>query len=140
MRVGVVRPEGGVVSGYLGASALLAGIDPVPWARAQMAFTLGFHIILVPLGVSWALMTLIANYRGLRRRDDDAPLDMDKLYASITAPLAQDNDSVEMSSMGPESPVRADFPVSGAYLICDKEALAFYYSFTDPDEGDGESS
>ncbi|MDP9144827.1 MAG: cytochrome ubiquinol oxidase subunit I, partial [Actinomycetota bacterium] len=39
-------------------------VDPVPWARAQMAFTLGFHIILVPLGVSWAAMTLIANYRG----------------------------------------------------------------------------
>ncbi len=39
-------------------------VDPVPWARAQMAFTLAFHIILVPLGVSWAFMTLIANYRG----------------------------------------------------------------------------
>ena len=24
-------------------------VNPVPWARAQMAFTLGFHIILVPL-------------------------------------------------------------------------------------------
>jgi len=47
-------------------------VDPVPWARAQMAFTLAFHIILVPLGVSWAFMTLIANYRGLRRNDRDA--------------------------------------------------------------------
>ena len=28
-----------------------------------------FHIILVPLGVSWALMALIANYRGLRHGD-----------------------------------------------------------------------
>ena len=45
---------------------LVAAVDPVPWARAQMAFTLAFHIILVPLGVSWAFMTLIANYRGLR--------------------------------------------------------------------------
>jgi cytochrome d ubiquinol oxidase subunit I len=27
-----------------------AAIDPVPWARAQMAFTLATHIILVPLG------------------------------------------------------------------------------------------
>jgi cytochrome bd ubiquinol oxidase subunit I len=52
--------------------ALLAAIDPVPWARAQMAFTLGFHIILVPLGVSWAAMALIANYRGIRRNDRDA--------------------------------------------------------------------
>ena len=24
-------------------------VDPVPWARAQMAFTLAVHIILVPL-------------------------------------------------------------------------------------------
>ena len=44
-------------------------VNPVPWARAQMAFTLACHIILVPLGVSWAFMMLIANYRGLRRND-----------------------------------------------------------------------
>jgi cytochrome bd ubiquinol oxidase subunit I len=37
-----------------------------------MAFTLMFHIILVPLGVSWAFMTLIANYRALRHGDRDA--------------------------------------------------------------------
>jgi cytochrome bd ubiquinol oxidase subunit I len=37
-----------------------------------MAFTLGSHIILVPLGVSWAFMALIANYRGIRRNDADA--------------------------------------------------------------------
>jgi cytochrome bd ubiquinol oxidase subunit I len=48
--------------------AILA-VNPVPWARAQMAFTLACHIILVPLGVSWAFMALIANYRGLKRND-----------------------------------------------------------------------
>ena len=37
-----------------------------------MAFTLASHIILVPLGVSWAFMTLIANYRALRHDDRDA--------------------------------------------------------------------
>jgi len=47
-------------------------VNPVPWARAQMAFTLAFHIILVPLGVSWAAMTLIANYRAIKRHDVDA--------------------------------------------------------------------
>jgi cytochrome d ubiquinol oxidase subunit I len=52
--------------------ALLAVVDPVPWARAQMAFTLAFHIILVPLGVSWAFMVLIANYRGIKKKDADA--------------------------------------------------------------------
>src|SRR3954462_2372237 len=49
-------------------------IDPVPWARSQMAFTLAFHIILVPLGVSWSVMTLIANYRGIKHGDQDAML------------------------------------------------------------------
>jgi cytochrome bd ubiquinol oxidase subunit I len=48
--------------------------DPVPWARAQMAFTLASHIILVPLGVSWACMTLMANWRAIKRDDRDALL------------------------------------------------------------------
>ena len=39
-----------------------------------MAFTLAFHIILVPLGVSWAFMTLVANYRALKHDDADALL------------------------------------------------------------------
>ena len=52
--------------------AVAAAVNPVPWARAQMAFTLAFHIILVPLGVSWAFMTLIANYRAIKRGDHDA--------------------------------------------------------------------
>src|SRR5215207_2707481 len=50
----------------------VGAVDPVPWARAQMAFTLAFHIILVPLGVSWAFMTLVANYRAVRHDDRDA--------------------------------------------------------------------
>jgi cytochrome bd ubiquinol oxidase subunit I len=37
-----------------------------------MAFTLASHIILVPLGVSWACMTLIANWRAIKRDDGDA--------------------------------------------------------------------
>jgi cytochrome d ubiquinol oxidase subunit I len=37
-----------------------------------MAFTLGFHIILVPLGVAWAFMAMIANWRGLKRDDPEA--------------------------------------------------------------------
>ena len=54
------------------AAAAVGAVDPVPWARSQMAFTLGFHIILVPLGVSWAAMALIANYRGVKHDDRDA--------------------------------------------------------------------
>jgi cytochrome d ubiquinol oxidase subunit I len=41
-------------------------------ARSQMAFTLGFHIILASLGVALPAMMLIANYLGLRRDDPDA--------------------------------------------------------------------
>jgi cytochrome d ubiquinol oxidase subunit I len=60
--------------GPLGDILPVLAVDPVPWARAQMAFTLAAHIILVPLGVSWAFMTLIANYRGLRHGDRDSLL------------------------------------------------------------------
>jgi cytochrome bd ubiquinol oxidase subunit I len=38
-------------------------------ARSQMAFTLGFHIILASLGVAFPALMLIANYRGLRKND-----------------------------------------------------------------------
>jgi cytochrome bd ubiquinol oxidase subunit I len=53
--------------------ALLA-VNPVPWARSQMAFTLGAHIILVPLGVTWAFMAMVANYRAVKHDDADALL------------------------------------------------------------------
>src|SRR5690349_14794061 len=41
-------------------------------ARSQMAFTLGFHIILASLGVAFPALMLVANYIGLRRDDADA--------------------------------------------------------------------
>jgi cytochrome d ubiquinol oxidase subunit I len=53
-------------------------IDALPMAaqleaaRSQMAFTLGFHIILASLGVAFPALMLIANYRGLKRDDADA--------------------------------------------------------------------
>src|SRR4051812_26614203 len=49
-------------------------VNPVPWARSQMAFTLAFHIVLVPLGVAWGFLTLVANYRALKHDDADALL------------------------------------------------------------------
>jgi cytochrome d ubiquinol oxidase subunit I len=50
----------------------LLAVNPVPWARSQMAFTLAFHIVLVPLGVSWAFFTLIANYKAIKHDDEGA--------------------------------------------------------------------
>ena len=61
-----------LVSDTVAALVAVAAVDPVPWARGQMAFTLACHIILVPLGVSWAFMTLVAHYRALRKDDEDA--------------------------------------------------------------------
>jgi cytochrome d ubiquinol oxidase subunit I len=43
-------------------------------ARSQMAFTLGFHIILACLGVGFPLVMLIANYIGLKKNDEVALL------------------------------------------------------------------
>jgi cytochrome d ubiquinol oxidase subunit I len=58
-----------VVLGLLSLAA--AQLAP---ARSQMAFTLGFHIVLASLGVAFPALMLIANYRGLRRGDADALL------------------------------------------------------------------
>jgi hypothetical protein len=41
-------------------------------ARSQMAFTLGFHIVLACIGVACPAIILVANYRGLKRGDEDA--------------------------------------------------------------------
>jgi cytochrome bd ubiquinol oxidase subunit I len=41
-------------------------------ARLLMAFTLGSHIILVPLGVAFPALVLIANFIGLKRKDPTA--------------------------------------------------------------------
>jgi cytochrome d ubiquinol oxidase subunit I len=50
------------------AAAVPEGLLP---ARSQMGFTLGVHIILVPLGVVFPIFMLVANYLGLRRDDAD---------------------------------------------------------------------
>jgi cytochrome bd ubiquinol oxidase subunit I len=56
-------------------------LDPLPLAasasnllaaREQMAFTLGFHIVLACLGVALPAIVLVANYIGLKRGDRDA--------------------------------------------------------------------
>jgi cytochrome d ubiquinol oxidase subunit I len=54
------------------AETLSFAASNLGWARSQMAFTLGFHIILASIGVAFPAIMLIANYRGLRRDDPDA--------------------------------------------------------------------
>ncbi|HWN64004.1 MAG TPA: cytochrome ubiquinol oxidase subunit I, partial [Streptosporangiaceae bacterium] len=53
------------------AAGARAGAQVVP-ARAQMATTLGFHIILASLGIALPTIVLLAEFTGLRRRDEVA--------------------------------------------------------------------
>jgi cytochrome bd ubiquinol oxidase subunit I len=67
---------------------LFAAADPAQLlpAREQMAFTLGFHIILVPFGVAFTTLMLIANYRGIRHRDETALL-LARRWSQVAAVL-----------------------------------------------------
>jgi cytochrome d ubiquinol oxidase subunit I len=55
-------------------------------AREQMAFTLGFHIVLASIGIAFPAITLIANWRGLRRGDEDA-LELARRWSKAMAVL-----------------------------------------------------
>jgi cytochrome d ubiquinol oxidase subunit I len=55
-------------------------------AREQMAFTLGFHIILVPFGLAFTFLMLVANYRGIRHADADAML-LARRWSKVSAVL-----------------------------------------------------
>jgi cytochrome d ubiquinol oxidase subunit I len=51
-----------------------------------MAFTLGFHIILVPFGVALTFITMVANYSGIRHGDDIA-LRLAQRWSKVAAVL-----------------------------------------------------
>ncbi len=64
-------------------TTLAASSELLP-ARSQMAFTLGFHIILASLGVAFPALMLIANYIGLRRNDPVA-LELARRWSKVAA-------------------------------------------------------
>ncbi|MGW2211630.1 cytochrome ubiquinol oxidase subunit I [Streptomyces sp. NPDC001781] len=66
--------------------AAAAEPDQLLPAREQMAFTLGFHIILVPFGVALTSLMLVANHRGLRR-GDEAALMLARRWSKVAAVL-----------------------------------------------------
>ncbi|MYV42196.1 cytochrome ubiquinol oxidase subunit I [Streptomyces sp. SID1328] len=66
--------------------AAAAEPDQLLPAREQMAFTLGFHIILVPFGVALTSLMLVANYRGLRK-GDEAALVLARRWSKVAAVL-----------------------------------------------------
>jgi cytochrome bd ubiquinol oxidase subunit I len=69
----------------VGVTALGDPVQLLP-AREQMAFTLGFHIILVPFGMAFTTLMLIAEYRGIRRGDDVALL-LARRWSQVAAVL-----------------------------------------------------
>jgi cytochrome bd ubiquinol oxidase subunit I len=72
---------------WTAAEGLAAVEPPQLWpAREQMAFTLGFHIILVPFGVALTALMLVANYRGIRRGDATALL-LARRWSQVAAVL-----------------------------------------------------
>src|SRR6202020_767318 len=58
-------------SGMALLAAAQGGAQVVP-ARAQMATTLGFHIILACFGIALPTIVLVAEYLGLRHADETA--------------------------------------------------------------------
>jgi cytochrome d ubiquinol oxidase subunit I len=54
------------------ALGLIATVREVVPARAQMASTLGFHIILACFGIAFPTIVLVAEYIGLKRSDETA--------------------------------------------------------------------
>src|SRR5438270_8814265 len=69
-----------------GGMTVLADPSQLAPAREQMAFTLGFHIILVPFGVAFTFLMLVANYRGIRHGDADALL-LAERWSKVSAVL-----------------------------------------------------
>ena len=65
-------------------TTLLATSSQLLPARSQMAFTLGFHIILASLGVAFPAMMLIANYIGLKKADPVA-LELAQRWSKVAA-------------------------------------------------------
>ncbi len=68
----------------LDALPLAASASNLLAAREQMAFTLGFHIVLSCLGVAFPAMILIALYIGLKRGDADA-MELAKRWSKMMA-------------------------------------------------------
>jgi cytochrome bd ubiquinol oxidase subunit I len=65
---------------------VLAASSQLLPARSQMAFTLGFHIVLSCMGVAFPAITMVANYLGIRRGDRDA-LTLARRWSKVMAVL-----------------------------------------------------
>ena len=73
-----------LMSGALASLFTLATSSELLPARSQMAFTLGFHIILASLGVAFPAMMMIANWIGLKK-DDPVALELANRWSKVAA-------------------------------------------------------
>src|SRR5216684_506292 len=79
------RPRSDSVASVSLTGVVAASSQLLP-AREQMAFTLGFHIVLASMGVAFPAITLIANYRGVRK-GDEAALTLARRWSKVMAVL-----------------------------------------------------
>ena len=59
-------------------------MSPLTAARIQMELSLGFHMIFAAIGVAMPLLMLIAEWRWIRRQDEDARR-LAHVWAKLTA-------------------------------------------------------
>jgi cytochrome bd ubiquinol oxidase subunit I len=117
-------------------NTLAASSELLP-ARSQMAFTLGFHIILASLGVAFPAIMLIANYIGLRRNDPVA-LGLARRWSKVAAvtfavgAITGTVLSFEFGLLWPEFTDRFGdvfgilFAIEGIFFFCEAIFLAIY--------------
>src|SRR4051812_7330448 len=117
--------------------ALVLAASQVGAGRSQMAFTLGFHIILASLGVAFPAMMMIANYRGLRHDDPDALL-LARRWSKVVAvtfsggAAARPGGSFEFGLLWPEFTGRFGkvfgvlFAVEGIFFFLEAIFVAIY--------------
>jgi cytochrome bd ubiquinol oxidase subunit I len=116
---------------------VLAASSELAPARSQMAFTLGFHIILASLGVAFPAMMLIANYRGLRHNDPVA-MQLARRWskvAAVTFAVGAVTGTVLSFEFGLLWPAFMDrfgevfgvsFAIEGIFFFCEAIFIAIY--------------
>jgi cytochrome d ubiquinol oxidase subunit I len=125
------------VTGVLELPTVLAASSELTPARSQMAFTLGFHIVLASLGVAFPAMMLIANYLGLRRGDAVA-MELARRWSKVAAvtfavgAVTGTVLSFEFGLLWPEFTDRfgevfgVSFAIEGIFFFCEAIFIAIY--------------
>src|SRR3954449_11604417 len=120
-----------------GALPLAASASNLLAAREQMAFTLGFHIVLSCIGVALPAMILIANYVGLKR-GEEAAMELARRWSkamAVTFAVGADTGTVlsfEFGLLWPHFMARfgdafgIGFAIEGLFFFTEAIFLAIY--------------